>query len=160
MTQQVRLPQAVPLAPTVYSFWSSADRRCLYVGKAGTNPGDRIKAHFDNRKPWALTADVIRLERLPLGTPTTLLDEAERARIHQLSPRGNQVDNWGHTDWVWAARVERDAYRVARARVPWALSWRLAKVWAKTMVGRVVRGLMWAAAVDLTLLLAWLLARW
>ena len=160
MSQQVRLPLAIPLPPTVYEFWSSQDQRCLYVGKASVNPGDRIKSHFDNRKPWALTADVIRLERLPLGTPTTLLDEAERSRIHQLTPRGNQVDNWGHTDWVWAARVERDAYRAARARVPWKLTWRLAKVWAKTTVKRVTRGLVWAAAVDAALLLAWGALRW
>jgi excinuclease UvrABC nuclease subunit len=156
---QVRLPQAIPLAPCVYSFWSTADQRCLYVGKAGTNPGDRIKSHFDQRKPWALTADVIRLERLPLGTPTVVLDEAERARIHQLTPRGNQVNNWGHTDWVWAARVERDAYRAAKARVPWALSWRLAKVWARSLTRSVARTLAWVAIVDVVLVLAWTLLR-
>lgn len=148
-----------PLAPTVYEFWSTTDQRCLYVGKAGTNPGDRIKSHFDNRKSWALTADMIRLHRLPHGSPTAALDIAEQTRIRQLTPRGNKEFNWGHYDRVWDMRVQREAYRAAKTRVPWAITWALGKVWVRGTVKRVARTLTAVAVVDVLLVLAWLVAR-
>lgn len=147
------------LPPAVYQFWSDTDRRCLYVGQASRNVGDRIKAHFDGRRSHALEGTVIRYQFLRHGATQLELDLAEQTLIHQLTPRGNKQHNWSHYDRVWDMRVQRRHYQAAKARVPWALTWALAKVWVRDTVKRAARGLLLVATVDVLLALVWYLMR-
>jgi hypothetical protein len=122
----------------------------LYVGKAGSNPGDRIKAHFDGRKPWALSATRIELNWLPFGAD---LDAAEQALIHAARPRGNRQHNRGHHDAAWARQVAVAHARAAGANLPvtqvvglWVL---VVRAWLR----RAARTLVMVAMVDLAIVL-------
>lgn len=150
-------PRRSPTPPVVYEFWSSSDNRCLYVGKASRNPGDRIKSHFDQRKPWALEADWIRLHRLPENVPPQLLDLAEQQRIGMLTPRGNKQHNRGNYDALWARRVAVAHAELIGAPVGWRTS--LGLVWGvvvqrvRWLGGRLVWSLAGGLVVALTMVL-------
>ena len=138
------------MRPCVYTFRDAAGR-ATYVGKAGRNPGDRIKAHFDARAPHAVSAALIELAWLPHGTPEWTLDEFERSRIKALRPPSNKVHNWGAYDRVWAHRVAREHARVAGERLPVGDGVRL---WLEALVARGRRAgrlLVGLVAVDVVL---------
>lgn len=145
-----------PLPHCVYAFWSSRDQRCLYVGKASTNPGDRIKSHFDHRQPWAVSADWIRLHWLDPGVP---IDVAEQALIHQLTPRGNKQFNRGHYDAVWAAQVARRQAVATGGMIGWRATLDLVGAWVRSACGWVVRTAVTVAVVDAVVVLAVLVAK-
>lgn len=140
-----------PLPPAVYVF-RAPDGRCLYVGKAGTSPGDRFQDHYRRRRPWALQATRIDVHWLPYGSD---LDAAEQALIRRLAPPGNQQHNRGRYDRAWARKVELQAARTAGHNIPWTALVGLRWLEARALARRVGRTLATVVVVDVALAVGW-----
>lgn len=132
----------------------NGDPRPLYVGKAGSNPGDRIKSHFDARKPWALAATRIELNWLPYGAD---VDAAEQALIHAGRPKGNKQHNGAHHDAAWARQVELAHTKAVGGNLPVSQVVGLWVLVVRAWVRRVARTLVTVAVVDVVLLMVFLL---
>lgn len=127
--------RTLPLRPAVYTFRDAAGR-ATYVGMSERSVHERIRAHFEERRPWALEAAVIEVEWLPHGTPRSTVLRLEGERIRGLRPAGNRAGNRGWYQRGWVLGVEGVHARVAGVGVPW---WWWVRVWWWRVVWRLGR---------------------